>query len=142
MVQLADSAKHPPQLLWLNLPVVLSRQFAKLRLDKYAGPDAEADKDKRVKIEPDGPLPCLYHSLEAALCADGWMTETFAYDWRKHIENRGVAYALKNLILCVERRQGRCTSSPTLKVAWSLARPWPSWRSKSLHTTANRWWAR
>ena len=99
MAQLADSAKHPPQLLWLNLPVVLSRQFAKLRLDKYAGPDAEADKDKRVKIEPDGPLPCLYHSLEAALCADGWMTETFAYDWRKHIENRGVAYALKNLIL-------------------------------------------
>ena len=101
MSQLTDFAPSPPELMWINPAVVMSHDFTELALAPYVSPDQETDADSNVTIRPDGPLPLYYQSLEAILCAKGWNTEMFPYDWRKHIENRGVAIALKNRILAL-----------------------------------------
>ena len=105
MSQLSDFAQHPKELMWLNPSVVTSHDFVKLKLAAYGGLNQETDADAGVQIGPDGPLPYYYDSLQALLCAHGWNTVMFPYDWRKHIENDGVSTALKNEIMKLSRHK-------------------------------------
>jgi pimeloyl-ACP methyl ester carboxylesterase len=84
--------------IWMNSAALMARQFRKLRLAQYNGPDQEHDASSKVLIEATELLHGYYDILRRRLKRDGFATVDFPYDWRKDIDNDVVALKLKALI--------------------------------------------